>query len=51
MLLTRDADGLTTSEEEVPVDLVQRGDLLKVRHSNVNSSLYHTLSGLVTKVN
>ena len=30
VLLTRDENGHTTAEEEVPVALVQQGDLLKV---------------------
>ena len=30
VLLTRNEAGETVSEEEVPVELVQRGDLLKV---------------------
>ena len=30
VLLTRDKNGITTAEEEVPVALVQQGDLLKV---------------------
>lgn len=31
VLLTRDQNGHTTAEEEVPMALVQQGDLLKVR--------------------
>ncbi len=30
LLLTTDPDGHVTAEEEVPIALVQRGDLLKV---------------------
>lgn len=32
VLLTRDENGHTTGEQEVPAALVQQGDLLKVRY-------------------
>ena len=35
VLLTRNEAGVTVSEEEVEVELVQRGDLLKVDHADV----------------
>lgn len=40
LLLTVDGDGRVTAEEEVPVALVQRGDLLKVPSPNAPDGMH-----------
>ena len=40
LLLKRDQDGVVTDEQEVPIALVQRGDILKVRARELSDSCH-----------
>ncbi len=49
VLLTRDESGHTTAEEEVPVDLVQQGDFLKVWRTTTPWPCQHGLLRWLTR--